>query len=154
MSVQVRENINLRDFILEGDSYTLDNATIAQISGRTEDLAPFTLMGKVASNEKWLPLTSLAATTGVAVNLGIYIGRPVLSASLAAGDVTDNQILVGGNCVFDVEMLVIENSLTLASTVNATGGSDNVWVKTLRDILYDRGMFASDTVAISRAENS
>jgi hypothetical protein len=95
-----------------------------------------------------VPFTDETATDGDAIPQGIYVGPDIPAADLVAGDVVDNQILVGA-ALFDVNQLVIENSKTLNTVINATGGADNINIKTVRDYLADKGLFAEDTTDIS-----
>jgi len=64
---------------------------------------------------------------------GIYRGSAITAAALIAGDVTGNDILVGGPCIIDETGLVLENSLTLNSIVVKTG-------KTIRATLIALGL--------------
>jgi hypothetical protein len=64
---------------------------------------------------------------------GIYRGSAITAAALVAGDVTGNDILVGGPCIFDEDGLTIENSLTMNSIVVRLG-------KTIRMALIALGL--------------
>jgi len=71
---------------------------------------------------------------------GIYIGDAVTAAKIVAGDVSNSPVLVGGKCTIDDDMLVFENSLTLASVM-----PDG---KSVREALEDLGIFPESTLDI------
>lgn len=149
MSIQSSINNNTIPFIRFAYPGAIDNAAvILQDAGRATPLAPYTLMTKVAATQKWVPFTDETATDGTAIPQGIYVGPSIAAASIVAGDVTDNQILVGAAFI-DEAQLIIENSKTLATVINATGGADNINIKTVRDYLADKGIFVEATVDIS-----
>jgi len=64
---------------------------------------------------------------------GIYRGSAITAAAIVAGDVTGNDIIVGGPIIIDETGLVIENSLTLGDVVVKTG-------KTIRATLIALGL--------------
>lgn len=70
---------------------------------------------------------------GEDIPAGIYRGSAILAATIVAGDVEYNDIIVGGPIVFDEDALVIENSLTMNDIVVRTG-------KTVRMTLIDKGL--------------
>ncbi len=118
--------------------------TLAQDAGRTEDLLFYTVMGYDASEAKWNPLTDVTNEP----RLGIFIGSDVDSADLAAGDQTDQPIVVEGhNLVLDRNQVVLENSLTLDSIV-ASGEH------TIESLFHQLGITFKDSVAISEFENA
>lgn len=150
MAVQVRLDNDTVPFIRNGVAATANDATIAQDAGRTAVLAPFTLMAKVAASQKWVPFTDETATDGTAIPQGIYIGQEIAAATIVAGDVTDQVILVGAWVFVDKTQLVIENS-KLLTTVITVGTTD---LRTVEDHLANRGIFMEDTVDISSFENT
>jgi hypothetical protein len=150
-AVQNRGDISTVPFIRAGFPFTKDNQIIAQIIGRSAPLLNNTVMGKVAASQKWLPLTNLAATNGMAIAQGIYQGPSIPAATLAASDVTGQVILVGGaGVIVDQEQLVLENSLTLNS-VTTVGTTD---LRTVEDHLANRGIFVEGTVDFDGFENT
>ena len=154
MTVQARQNNSSVPFIRFAFPGAIDQlAVIAQDAGRSAVLAYRTVMAKVAATEKWVPFTDETATDGSAIPAGIYVGPDIAAADIVAGDVSENQILVGAAFV-DLNQLVIENSKTLATVINATGGADNIFIQTVRDYLAMRALFVEDTVDISSFENA
>lgn len=154
MGVQVRQNNSSVPFIRFAFPGAIDQlAVIAQDAGRSAVLAFATLMAKVAATGKWVPFTDETATDGSAIPAGIYIGPDIAAADIVAGDVSENQILLGAAFI-DLNQLVIENSKTLATVIDATGGADNIFIQTVRDYLAMRGLFVEDTVDISSFENA
>ena len=154
MTIQSRSNNSSVPFIRFAYPGALEQlAIILQDAGRSAVLAFGTVMAKVAATQKWVPFTDETAVNGSAVPAGIYIGPDIAAADIVAGDVTENQILVGAAFI-DLNQLVIENSKTLDTVINATGGADNILIQTVRDFLANRGIFAEDTVDISSFENA
>lgn len=153
MTVQSSLDNNSVPFIRFANPAVIDGvAVIAQDAGRATALAPFTLMAKIAATKKWVPFTDETAVDGSAIPAGVYLGASITAAAIVAGDVVDNQILVGA-ALIDLNQLIIENSKTLDTVINATGGADNINIQTVRDYLANKGIFAEDTVDISSFEN-
>jgi len=153
MAVQTLQNNSSVPFIRSGESYTKESETILKDIGRSAPLVFGTVMAKVAASQKWVPLTSLTATDGSAIAQGIFVGADIPAASLVAGDVTGQPILVGGAVTVDENQITVENSLTLDS-VFTEGGATHYIVVTVRDLLAMRGIFAEDTVDIDEYENA
>lgn len=86
--------------------------------------------------------TATAGTGGDGSNIpaGIYRGAPILAATLVAGDVTGNEIVVGGPAMFDGTNVVLENSLTLNTVITSMS-------MTIARALELRGLYATDTAA-------
>ncbi len=149
MNVQASQDNSSVPFIRFAKPAVIDElAVLSQDAGRTTVLASKTLMAKIAATQKWEPFTDETATDGTAIPQGIYVGPDITAAALVAGDITDNQILVGA-ALIDKNQLVIENSKTLDTVINATGAADNINIKTVRDYLADKGLFVEDTTDIS-----
>lgn len=83
---------------------------------------------------------------GAQIPIGVFLGSEILAATIVAGDVVDEPILVGGCCTIDENQLVIEGAATLDSIL--------VNGKTIRDTLYEIGIFSEDTVDIDSFENA
>ena len=150
MAVQTRGDSDTRNFVLFSyPGRRQDKGTIAQDAGRSAVLAPNTLMAKVAASEKWTPWISASATDGTAHPQGIFVGEEITAAALVAGDVTDQPIIEFG-IDFDEDLLVIENSLTLA-TVITVGTTD---LRSARDILKTQTLIPRSTISISNQENT
>ena len=92
--------------------------------------------------------TVTAATGGDAEDMpaGIYVGNSITAAALVAADYEDAQIITG-DCFFDEDQLVLENSLTLASVITRSS-------QTVRDALRQLGLQATDSVDFSAQENT
>lgn len=66
----------------------------------------------------------ITAATGeitASIPAGLLMNDDILAATLVAGDVTDKHLLIGGGKYIDEDMIILENSLTLASIIAATG---------------------------------
>lgn len=145
---EVKYDLENTSLFHSGSQKTRDSQVIAQDAGRTENLLYGTVMGRIVADDKWVPLTDIAATNGTATNLGFYVGADIAAADLVAGDVTGADIVVGGDpvCDYREDCVVLENSLTLDSVVGAT----TVFATTIRDILYRVGLYSSNTVTIGK----
>ena len=143
MAVQgTRNNVN-KPFIVGGQGY-VKRGTVAQIPGRgTTAMAIHTLMGYNPSTKKWVPYTNVSATDGTQRPCGILM-QSLTAASLVAGDVTDVAILIG-NAVIDDGLLVLENSVTLASIITVP---TNVAI-TVEDAMRQAGIYCASTIDIT-----
>lgn len=118
-------------------------------AGRTTDLLTNTLLAKIAATGKVVPYTDVAATDGTAIPYGIYVGEDIPFADIVAGDVEDLPIaLLGDAASFDSDLLVLENSVTLADVIG-TG----VTLTTVGDELRKIGFIPEVTVLITEQEN-
>lgn len=79
-------------------------------------------------------VTDATGETSVSIPAGLFVSDDITAASLVAGDVTNQNLLVGSDYQVDEDQIVLENSLTLASVVVATG-------KTIREHLQDMGIY-------------
>jgi hypothetical protein len=145
MPVQVKLDIDVTPFV----TYTFpgsrqDDAVISQDVGRTEVLAKYTLMSKIAASGKWTPFVDETATDGTAIPAGIYMGDDIAAADLVAGDVVDNPIIVNG-IKFDKDKLVIENSKLLTTIIAAT----TVNAKTVNEVLVEKQLIPELVAAVS-----
>jgi hypothetical protein len=155
MAVQASVDRNVIPFIMSGRPLYKEGQTIAQIGGRTAVLYNKTLLGKVAATGKWLPCDDATATDGTVVALGIYVGEDITAAALAAADVVDCPVIVGGAGVtFDKDQLIVEEATSPPLTIDSiiTVGTNDK--RSIRDRLASQGLFAEDTVAIDGYENS
>lgn len=155
MVVQSSANLNNNAFILSGNSFVRNDETLLQDAGRgAVALEPFTVMARILASGKWVPFTDeTVVETGASVPQGILLGDAVPGADLVAGDVTGQSILIGGCLTYDSSQLIIENAKTLNTIVKATTATDNTLVKTVGDLLEDKGLFAEQTVDIAGFEN-
>jgi hypothetical protein len=120
-------------------------------AGRTEDLKQYTLMSQEAVSGKWVPFTDGLATDGTAIPRGIYSGEDIPYAKIVAGDVSAFIVVGGGGiATFDKDKLIIENSKTLDTVIDA--GTVNV--HTVKDDLRRIGLFTQYTTDVTRYENS
>lgn len=156
MSVQNRADINTSPFVLSGSPFSRNAEVLLTDGGRSAPLLQFTLLAQVAATSKWVPFTSLVTVeTGVSVPRGIYLGDDITAAAIAAGDIANLSVLVGGMGVtYDDGQLVIENSLLLTSVIKASTAADNVIVGQVKDFLESKGLFAESTVDIAGFENA
>lgn len=150
MSVQVRSDNSTVPFVRYSYPLVKDqDAILLTDAGRTVDLAPHTLMAKVAASQKWVPFTDETATDGTAIPQGIYQGDAIPFADIVAGDVLDRQIIRAGSIV-DEDQLIIENSKTL-ETVITVGTTD---LRTVRDHLTAMLLVPRETINASDFENA
>ncbi len=154
MAFQTRVNNTNFPFVLYGNPLIEKAAVLEQDAGRSAVLAPFTVMAKVASTQKWVPLTSLTETTGESIPLGIFVGDTVLAATLVAGDVAAQSIMVGHGITVDSALIVLENSLTITDVINPSDATNKIFVQTIKDYLANIGIYTEATVAISGFENT
>jgi hypothetical protein len=150
MAVQERIDNTNEPLILDGYSFVRE-ATITQDEQRTTDLLKYTVMAKNATTGQWVPFNSLVATTGESVPRGIYMGDDIAAADLAAGNIVDVPIMVGGCCTVNAELVVFDDdTLTIDSIVNPA----NIEARTVREALYEAvGIYFEDTISISAFEN-
>jgi len=125
-------DVLISDFILRGKPKIRHDGVLAQHAGRSGDIVPFTLMGKIAATGKLQTYVNAAAGDGTAIPQVIYIGPTILEADIQAGDV-EGLIVLERDAEFDESLLVIENSLTL-DTVITVGTTD---LRTVRDYLMN-----------------
>lgn len=100
----------------------------------------------ITAVNKWAPFNP-AAVNGAQIPRGIFIGDDIAAATLAAGDVVGQPILVYGHeAIFDDSQLTIENAATLATVL--PGGD------TVREALYKLGFFAKGATDVDYLENT
>jgi hypothetical protein len=83
-------------------------------------------------------VTAATGEESTAIPAGLFWGNDIAAADIAAGDVPDQNILVGKTVEIDESEIVLEGSLTLDDIVYATG-------RTIRKHLSDLGIFARST---------
>jgi hypothetical protein len=143
MAVQVKTDLENKPFILAKMGLTKSAQVLKQDAGRTTDLAFGTLMAFETAIEKWVPFTDETATDGTAHPSGIIM-QTIPTADIVAGDVSDITILVG-DAIIDSAQLVIENSKTLATTVNVPAGLN----KSVEQLLRWLGIYPETTIDIT-----
>lgn len=148
MSVQSSANVTNHPFILNENSKVKEAETLVQDAGRSGDLARHTVMSYDPATAKWHPFTDETATDGTQFPRGIVMAA-VEEAAIKAGDVANIPILIG-DAVVDSNQLVIENSKTLATVINAPAGI-NISVE---EALRLMGIFVADTISIEEFENA
>lgn len=151
MGQQNRIDVNTNPFILSGTSLVRENETIKQDAARVTDLEPYTIMGRIVGEDKWIAFDDETAEDGSAWELGIYLGGKIAAADIVAGDVDGAPILAGGDCTVDTEQLVIENGKTLDTVIKASANTPVV--TTVRGRLSDIGIFTESTVDTAGFEN-
>lgn len=146
MSVQVVTQNNTLDLYMSGMAISKDQEILLQDAGRAIPLVFGTIMAKVAATGKWVPYTNVAAVDGAAVTRGIFVGADIPAADLVAGDVVDQPIVVGGDAlVVDENLITLENSLTLATVLDAA----SITARTIEDDLISIGIFAGESISIT-----
>jgi hypothetical protein len=151
MAVQTRVNNDTTPFILGGQSL-IKKGTIAKNVSRTTVLKKYTVLAQLVSGGKYTPFVALNATTGASVPTAIYMGDDIAAADLAAGDIEDVDILVGGGCLVDKNQVVYDDgTLSNASVVIAIASA--FWTMTAEKCLGLFGIYQQDTIDISEIEN-
>lgn len=137
MAVQTTGTLDTTPFVLRGlpEALQRNDATLLQDAGRVTPLAKYTVLAKVAATGKYVPWTSLVATTGAAIPRAIYMGEDVAAASLVAGDVTGAVILEGDALVDEAKLVFDGGTLSLASVINPSDAVNKYWIVTGRDAL-------------------
>jgi len=150
MTVQVRQNNVTVPFIKYGTTFVI-NGSIAQDAARTTDLLQNTVMAYNPTNQNWVPFNDLTQTNGESVPRGIYLGSDIDAADLAAADIENAEILVGGCCTVDKELIVWDDdTLDEDDIVNPA----TIEARTTRHALAAAaGIWIEDTVDISEIEN-
>jgi hypothetical protein len=146
--IQTEGQLDNTPFLLSGTPIKTTTSVIKQIAGHVGDLKQFTLMAKIGEGGdagKWLPFTDEAATDGTAIPQGIYVGADIAEASIQGGDISDVEILIGGNVMVAEEKLVIEAGKTL-DTIIIVGTTDK---RTVRDHLQDAAITPRPTIYIN-----
>jgi hypothetical protein len=146
--MQVRLDIDTSDILIQElpTAFREDFATFAQDAAIAQDLAQYTLVGKIAASGKW-KLYDPAAVDGSALKLGVYMGPVVAQADIVAGDVTDLPILYANARLVEGK-LVIEGATTLETVIGAT----TVNATTVRDAFMRQGVIFQETEPISAAQ--
>jgi hypothetical protein len=84
-------------------------------------------------------ITAATTSNGENIPAGLFWGDDIAAASLAAADVTNQRILIGGDLLMlDEDKVVLENSLDLDDIVTATGKSIRQHLEALG--IYTRGL--------------
>lgn len=146
MAVQRSTDLTNKPFILMGPGMSKAQEVVVQDAGRSTAMAIFTLMSYDPATAKWHPFTDETATDGTQFPRGILM-KSLTAAEIVAGDVADVPILVG-DAIVDQNQVVIENSKTLATVINAPAGLNITVEENLRTI----GIFCQDTIDITAPE--
>jgi len=159
MGVQSSQQNNSFPLILGGVGFIKDSQTILTDASRAVALKQFTIMSQVASTGKWVPWlnANLGGTTGTQYPMGIYMGEDIPAATLAAADVTGQNILYAGHgCELDASQLVFDLGPTGAGTPNTLAVIPTVPTNLAiqaEQFLALKGLIAVTTVAGDNYEN-
>ena len=146
---QLRSDHDSSDFIIRSSpALNITDAVFKQDGGRSIDLEPLTLLGRLAAGQEYRAYVDEAATDGTAIPAGIYIGPVIPAADIVAGDVENIDVLIYG-AWFDESRLIIENAKTLETII----GTASIHAKTVRDYLHYRGLIPMPTSTSSGGEN-
>lgn len=151
MAVQNRSDNKNVSFVLGGNAQSINDATIAQDLARVDPLVFGTVMAQVAADQKWVPLTDIAAIDGTATPAAIFIGQDIPAADIVAGDVELQALLVGSSVQVDKSQVVLENSLVLSDLITAVPWAST---ETIQSVLHMNGIDVENTEEISSFENS
>jgi hypothetical protein len=148
-SVQNRRDNDNRPFLRHGLPFALTtvDGVIAQDAGRSGDMVPYTVLGKIAASGKYVPLDP-TATDGSAIPAGILLDT-ITEAAIIAGDVLGQTILKGCAVVTE-EFVVVEGATTLDTVI--TVGTN--LLLTVRDLLEMRNLFTEVSDDVDDYENS
>jgi len=159
MGVQSSQTNNSFPFILGGVGFIKDSQTILTDGSRTVVLKQFTVMSQIASTGKWVPWlnANLGDNTGLQYPMGIYMGDDIAAATLAAADVTNQNILYAGHgCEIDASQLVFDKGSTGGGTAGALTNVPTVptgLAMQAEQILSMKGIIPVTTVAGDNYEN-
>lgn len=119
-----------------GMKFTITDATDFEVNDA------FNLV--VTAVDKWVPFDP-AGAPGYRTPKGIFMGDEIAAADLVAADVANQPILIGGaGCVIDGSQLVFDASVSsLAVSLETISVG-----KSVRDHLYNIGIFPEDTIDI------
>lgn len=150
MTVQVSQDSRNRPVILDQAlAVSKDSAVIKMDAARTAPLERFTLLSQVAADGKYVPFTDETATDGTAIPSAIYLGTGIAAETLAAGDVQDAIVLLGGSLIFSREDLIIEGSKLTTTVI----GAGTLSATTVEGALRKIGIFLGAIDEISNFEN-
>ena len=165
-AIQSSQVDSVQPFKIGGFPFVKDAEILLTDAARTVPLAQYTVMAQIAATRKWVPWTTVTATDGSAIPLGILLtDGGFTAAQLAAGDVTGAMIAVGGmgyqvdssQLVFDAGSTGGGTPLTLNTvfTANAVGsGTATPYLLIIGERqLNQLGIFPTSTVALTGAEN-
>ena len=142
--------------ILSGEGLVKENETLLTIGGRSTNMVTGTLMAKYttgANAGKWAPWlnANLGATDGTQTPAGILVADTLLAATIAAGDVTNLAILVGGSvCQVDSSLLTIDGGTATLSSVPTVPTNA---CRTAEQLLNMIGIFPTSTIVGDQLEN-
>lgn len=142
--ISIATDLNMSDVASDTLTVVAGGLTFIITDGSTNFAADDFFTITVTAGAGYLPMDP-AAVNGLESFAGISMFASLAAATIVAGTTTNRQILVADYYV-DKNQLVFENSLTLA-TVLASG-------KTLEEEMASFGIFAEDTIDISRNENA
>jgi hypothetical protein len=148
MAIQARTDLYSLDFIRGGNPLTKSNETVLRDAGRVTAVAKYTVMAYNPTTTKWVPLTDVTATTGVAYPRGILLAS-LTAAEVAAADVSDVPILVG-DAIVDANQLEFEGGVTLATIINIPTNTNTTVEVELRKL----GIFVEATRDVDGFENA
>ena len=159
MANQVSVNNNSFPLILGGVGFIKDTQTILTDAARTVVLKQFTIMAQIASSGKWFPWlnANLGDNTGLQYPMGIFMGDDIAGATMAAADVTGQNIMYAGHgCEIDVSQLVFDKGSTGVGTAPALTNVPTVptgLAMQAEQILAMKGLIPVTTVAGDNFEN-
>ena len=145
MTVQLRNDLQVKAFELAGDKRAIDDAVVAQDAVRSGALVQHTLMSLDPATNKWVPFDSAVAVDGTEFPRGI-LNHIIPEADIQAGDVEDVNITVG-NLVFNENQLTIEGGLTLETIITTAACSVRSWLRQLQ-------LYAEAADYVDRGENA
>jgi hypothetical protein len=144
MSQVFTNHNNVSDFIPAGDVVVTTGNTIDQDADHSGDVAEYTVIARTATGT----LKNMEASDGSEFPVALLKGT-IPEADIQGGDVTNVRLYTKGG-EFDLDSLVLENSLTSA-TVIAFMGTAKI---TIKEALQIVGITFKDADTVAGYENS
>lgn len=132
-------------------SVAVDVGTSALTFGTASDLGTGGLVrGSVMTlnpaTNIWQPLTNVAATDGTEAPRGVFVGEDIDPHALAAGNVTNQLICIGGPVEFGSNTIVFHNGVALTDEIT----NQNI---TVESALASIGIYVESVNFVSQLEN-
>ena len=106
-----------------------------------------TVMTTNPATNVWQPLTDVTATDGTEAPRGVFMGQDIDPHELAAGNVTDQLICIGGPVEFGSDTIIFQNSVALSDEIT----NQNI---TVEGALASIGIYIESVNFISQLENA
>lgn len=105
-----------------------------------------TVMTQNPATRVWYPYTDVAATDGTEMPRGVFEGADIAPNVLAAGNVLNQNIAIGGPAEYDSSQIIFQNSVALTDEIT----NQNL---TVESALASIGIYVESTEFVSQLEN-